>query len=224
MEFKNIHKDEDIYILASGKSVDFIDNDFFKNKIVIGVNQVYKKNPCKYLIRKEAELINEILKENPETIHFISLGSCGSINPNNIMITKNALKSVTNKKNIVVYNHNQNVCSKVNNLPLDDKLIVSHSTITTAMHLGAYMGANNIILVGHDCGSINNECNFIGYHTKETYKIAHTNGKNDYIKWLKNIETQTLMVKQLLKKIYNCNVYSLNPFINFNLEGNVYKK
>jgi hypothetical protein len=57
IEFKNLHKGEDIYVIASGKSVDFIDNSFFENKITIGINQVYKKIKTKYLLRKEYNLI-----------------------------------------------------------------------------------------------------------------------------------------------------------------------
>ena len=38
--FLDIHKNEDIYIICSGKSCDFIDESFFKNKITLGINQV----------------------------------------------------------------------------------------------------------------------------------------------------------------------------------------
>ena len=42
-QFKNIHVGKDIYVIASGKSVDYIDETFFNNKITIGMNQVFKK-------------------------------------------------------------------------------------------------------------------------------------------------------------------------------------
>ena len=42
-ELKDKHKGEDIYVIASGKSIDFIDDSFFDGKILIGVNQAYKK-------------------------------------------------------------------------------------------------------------------------------------------------------------------------------------
>ena len=103
--YKNFHKDKDIYILASGKSVDFIDNSFFKNKIVIGVNQVYKKINCQYLLRKERPLIKDVLEKNPETIHFISRGGGGGNNNSNETYIKN---NVSNANNIVIYNHNNN--------------------------------------------------------------------------------------------------------------------
>jgi hypothetical protein len=226
-DFKNIHKDQDIYILASGKSVDFIDNSFFKNKIIIGVNQVYKKTKCKYLVRKDVTCALQIFKNtlinNPETIHFVSEGNHGGNNKNNSNLIN---KEYINNDNIVVFPHNING-AKLRASPdffklLTDKLFVSHSTITTAMHLAAYMGAKNILLVGHDAGLINNECNFTGYHDKNSYHIAWKNGKEDYKKWLYNIDNETIIVKKLLIKEYNCNIHSINPFIN--LEGNIYTK
>lgn len=221
-EFKNIHEGEDIYIIASGKSVDFIDDSFFDNKNVIGVNQAYKKTYCKYLLRKEAELINDIVDNNPDTVHFISYGACGGANNKNFNIIKE--NGYDTYDNIVIYSHNRNTCTVPKTLPNGDALITTYSTITTAIHLAAYMGAKNIILIGHDCGTINGECNFEGYHTDETYKIAWKNGREDYVNWLKVIEEQTIQVRTMLNNKYNCNIYSLNPFINFGLEGNIYKK
>ena len=221
LNFKNIHKDKDIYIIASGKSLDFISNDFFLNKITIGINQVYKKFSTTYLIRKEINLLKQIWKDiSSNTINFVSVGQFGGNNSKNIDFI---VKNFKNNKNIVLYNHDTNV-HDIYNLPTDNKLIVSYSTITTGIHLAAYMGAKNIILVGHDCGTLNGEPNFEGYHNNNTYKIAHKEGKKDYIKWLKKIENHTIKLKKLVKDKYSCNIYSLNPFINFGLEGNVYKK
>jgi len=221
-DFKNIHKNGDIYILASGKSVDFIDNSFFENKIVIGINQAYKKFECKYLVRKECKLIDTVLKDNKNAVHFISNGDCGGGNNKNTQFIKK--NNYDKANNIVIYHHNNNTCKVPNNLPENDKLVTSYSTITTGIHLAAYMGAKNIILVGHDCGTLNGECNFKGYHTDETYKITWKNGKRDYKEWLKNIESQTIEVRRLIKDKYGCNIYSLNPFINFGLENNEYSK
>ena len=220
-DYKNFHKDKDIYILASGKSVDFIDKSFFKNKIVIGVNQVYKKVECQYLLRKESQLIKEVLEKNPNTIHFISKGSGGKDDSKNETYIKN---NITKTNNIVVYNHKHNTCKMPDILPSDNSLVVSHSTITTAIHLACYMGAKNILLVGHDGGMINGECNFKGYHTDKTYKIVWSNGVDDYKKWVSKVDKQTCLLKSKLKETYNCNIYSINQFINFNLEGNKYTK
>jgi hypothetical protein len=77
-KFKNKYLNKDIYIIGSGKSIDFIDKSFFDNKITIGINQVYKYIEPTYLVRKEHKFIDMILKETSNNvIHFISKGNCG---------------------------------------------------------------------------------------------------------------------------------------------------
>ena len=220
-DFKNIHYKEDIYIVASGASTGFIDKDFFSNKITIGINQIYKWVNTKYLVRKETKLLNDVLKEvNKDTIHFISRGNSGNSDSQNLEI-KNKLYS--DNKNVIIFNHNTNKLSMPDNIP-NDGLVVSFSTIVSGIHLAAYMGAKNIILVGHDCGTIDGIPNVEGYHNDSSYKIVWKKGKEDYIKWLPKIENDTIKLKKILKEKYNVNVYSLNPFINFNLEGHKYEK
>ena len=84
------------------------------------------------------------------------------------------------------------------------------------------MKAINIILLGHDCGLIDNESNFTNYHTKDTLSISWKNKPQEqYNNWLNIIENQTIILKKFLKE-NNVNVMSINLFINFNLEGHSY--
>ena len=41
-ELKNKHLGDDVWVVLAGSSMDYINHNFFENKIVIGVNQVYK--------------------------------------------------------------------------------------------------------------------------------------------------------------------------------------
>jgi hypothetical protein len=210
-KFKNIHNGEDIYVIAAGKSVDFIDKSFFDNKILIGVNLTYKYVMPKYLVRKEHLNIDYAINNTTQdVIHFISKGNCGGL----VKFIEDKYK---NRDNIIIYNHDRNIHDLIK-LPEDDKLVVSFSTITTAIHLAAYMGAKNIILVGHDCGTINGESNFKTYYDNVPKPSAEFN----YNEWLKQISSQTESLKKLLKDKYNCNVLSLNPFVNFRMEGNIF--
>ena len=213
--YKNKHIDEDIYVIGSGKSCDFLPKDFLDNKITIGINQVYNKFKVNYLVRKETSLLKEVIEKNPDTIHFISKGDCGNDNNKNLEIITREY-SVNN--NIVIFNHNINT-HRINSLPEDNCMLVSYSTIVSGIHLAAYMGAKNIILIGHDCCCIDNQPNFAGYHTDKTYKIAHKAGVEGYKEWLKLIENDTVFLRTLLKEKYGCNIVSINPFLNFKLEG-----
>jgi hypothetical protein len=220
--FRNIHKGKDIYVVASGPSLDYINKSFFDNKITIGINQIYKKVKVNYLVRKEPEMIDEIFKTcDKNTVHFVSKGHHGGM-VNKIKLAQ-FIQKYNKNNNIVLYNHNINKHEMPDVLPKDG-LVTSYSTITTGIHLAAVMGAKNIILVGHDCGTLDNKCNTKNYHTKETISIAWKNGESDYRKWLPQIESHTIKLKGILKKNFKCEMYSLNPFINFNLEGHKYSK
>ncbi len=216
--FKNQHKNQDIYVIGSGKSLDFIDETFFEDKITIGVNQLYKKIRCPYYIRKEFKNLKETLSQLQEgQILFLSEGDCGNSNGKN----KNYVEeNFEGDGRIILFKHDNNILNLVK-LPNDDKIVVSFSTITSGIHLAAYMGAKNILLVAHDCGTLDNESNFEGYHKENNFGIHKS--QNAYNNWLSEIEVQTVTLKKLLKEKYGCNVYSINPFVNFGLEGHQYK-
>jgi len=82
------------------------------------------------------------------------------------------------------------------------------------------MGAKNIILVGHDCGTIDGEMTFKGYYN--TIKDTPWSNWAQYKNWLKIIEDQTIEVKKQIKYHYGANVLSLNPFVSLNLENHLY--
>lgn len=84
-------------------------------------------------------------------------------------------------------------------------LVVGSSGLHGAMHLAAFMGCKNIVLVGADCGHIDGQAELTGYDSK----------------WwpLKVYNDHLPVMKRWLQERYGCRVYSLNPFVNLNLEG-----
>jgi len=109
------------------------------------------------------------------------------------------------------------------------RLVSSASTITTAIHLAALMGAHRILLVGHDLGSLDGEMNIRGYHDSHTLAIVHnaptmTAMQNKYTKWLtgaaSTIEQDTLTLRRLLRERYPyLHIHTLSPFIGLRMEG-----
>jgi hypothetical protein len=77
------------------------------------------------------------------------------------------------------------------------------------MHLAAYMGAKFIVLVGADCGSLGGKDRVDGYVTGDTHWALYERHLRD--------------MKQRLWDVYSCQVYSLNPFVNYSLEGVQYR-
>lgn len=214
-ELKNKHQGEDIYILASGKSVDFINEDFFDGKIVIGINQAYKKIWCDYLVRKEVKFIKQSL--DTDSIVIVSEYDSGNLN----VTGKNINTNKIDHENLYYFEHLDNKHTTIDKSVFGtDKIVVSFSTITSAIHIAAYMGAKNIILVGHDCGTIDGELTFKGYY--DSIKDTPWTNWNQYKTWLKSIESQTIEVKKLVKIHYDANVLSINPFVSLNLENHLY--
>lgn len=214
-ELKGVHQDEDIYVIGAGASLDFIDPSFFEGKIVIGTNQAYKKVKCDYLVRKETKFLKQSLETGAKVI--VSEYDSGNLNSGADKLNTNKVQH----DNLYYFQHLDNQHDQVNTSVMGtDKIVVSFSTITSAMHLAAYMGAYNIILVGHDCGSLNGKMTFTGYYN--SINDTPWNSWDQYKMWLKIIEKQTITVKDALKKHYECNVVSINPFVSLNLENNLF--
>lgn len=208
-ELNNIHAGHDIYVVASGASADFIDQSFFDNKIAIGVNEVWKRfYNLDYVVRKESRRMDEAISASRQ-FGFKTIASahnCGM------------LKYAKNEGADYVFEHLDNALEIIDLSVIGtDKIVVSYSTITSAIHVAAYMGAANIILVGHDCGTLDGKTNIAGY----AESIA---GARFYREFLTVIEPQTLALRAKLKEVYGCNLYSLNPFVNFGLEGHEYER
>lgn len=215
LSLKNAHKGEDIYILASGKSVDFYDEDFFDGKVVIGVNQAYKKIWCDYLVRKEVKFIKESLET--ESLVIVSEYDSGNLNTGSEKLNTNKV----DHDNLYFFQHLDNLHTKIDTSVFgSDKIVVSFSTITSAIHIAAYMGAKNIILIGHDCGTIDGEMTFKGYY--DSIKDTPWTDWQQYKAWLKVIENQTKIVKEQVKKHYGANVVSMLPFVSLNMENHSY--
>lgn len=209
-ELKDIHKGYDLYVVASGASAGYIEQSFFNNKIAIGVNQVWKRfTNVDYIVRKEKQGMSNAQAAS-KSLGFKLIASqydCGTY-----AFTQNTVGNY-------FFQHMDNNGLKEINLDVvgTNWIVVSYSTITSAIHIAAYMGAANIILVGHDCGLLDGEINFPGYGEA----IA---GETFYREFITQIEPQTVALRERLKEVCGVNIYSLNPFVNFGLEGHEYSR
>lgn len=82
------------------------------------------------------------------------------------------------------------------------------------------MGAKNIILIGVDHGCLDGKQTFKDYY--KDIKETAWNDWQQYKGWLKNLDNDTIKIKTKLSSL-GVNVYSINPFINFKLEGHKYE-
>jgi hypothetical protein len=208
-ELKGSHKGLDIFVVASGASAGFIEPEFFNNKIAIGVNESWVRFPnLDYLVRKETERSEGAYQSGIPLI--VSRFNCGLLG--------SARNQFYGDKDYYYFEHQNNGIETVDISILgSDKIIVSYSTITSAMHVAAYMGAENILLIGHDCGTLDGKLRMDGLPEA----IA---GDEFYRRFITEIEPQSIQVRKALEDFYQCRIYSINPFLNFGLEGHEYHR
>jgi len=195
---ENAHKDEDIYVVGGGKSLDYYPPIFFKNKTVLAVNQASRIVPSTYVIRKENSKAGDVP----------------------IIASKHVAGRIDGAMNKAdyIFEHGQNDCSTIDTAgchPHGGNIIVSWSTITSAIHLAAFMGARTIFLVGHDCATIDGEQTASGYYDG----VERFTQEQDYSLWLSVIAPQTMFLRDYLLKEYLCPLISLSPFIGLTHEG-----
>jgi len=213
-ELRNKHTGEDIWIITAGSSMDYITEDFFDNKTTISVNDMVQYFKTTYLVMKDCM--------KPKFRDAVKYANDFNVP---LLFTKfhegkgnSKLNEVVNS-NSYVFDHNPKANSFTQEIQelKEDEIVSSRSTITTAMHVAAYFGAKNIILCGHDCGTLNGNLYYKKYRPGGKHPKQYWGGLEGAIA---QYEDQTAITRDYLKKKYNCNIVSLNPFLNLGLEGN----
>lgn len=220
-KFKDKHKNKDIWIICAGASMNYVEASFFENKITIGVNKVGKKYKCTYAILKDLVKngAKEILNcENPpfnsEYVLASEWDKGGLVPYRNTDPTLNKLYEKYPDK-FYFFKHIKNGFRNESVFGMDDHFYISTSTVSTAVHVAAYMGAKNIMICGHDLLSIDNKMYF------DEYQKPPTKGMQDFF-INRDIHSDTKNIREHVKKIYGCNVHTLNPFIGYDMEGRSY--
>lgn len=193
---------QDIYVIGSGKSMDFIPPAFFDNKATIGVNRISLYHPCHFYVCKDLVVLPEVLAQPGITV-------ASRYNLADEQFGENAVEGF----DYFYFDHLVNDY-EIHLDELDsDRFIVSQSTITSGIHLAYWLGAKNIIIAGHDCGAIDEEENFSAY--------PKTSDRTWYLDYLSKASAATGVLADELRR-RGVGIMSINPFVNFRMEGHKY--
>lgn len=202
-DLAGVHAGEDVWVLGSGASLEYVDRAFFDGRVTIGTNLVgLRWRPTTYSVTKYHQVAVDLRAAQPDVPVLVSRFLHGN----------HEHREWSGEADCIVFDHKQNVGADfdvVRDWPEPDQLLVSWSTITTSMHLAAHLGARAIFLVGHDCGDLGGEFRYLNYGP----------GGDGDRGLFAAFERQSIAVKGALRERYGVHVHSLNPFINFNLEG-----
>jgi len=205
-EFKNLHKGETIYVFGSGATLNYLAPGFFDDKTcvttnfagsVFGLKKYYCFSHYHEDSRKEHAKEQSIAVFTPDKEH----GTDGYFI--DIMDGIVLFEATQGRPGASFDPHGKDWPTR------EDSIIVGSSGIHGAMHLAAYMGAKYIVLVGADCGTLGGNHRIDGY----------VEGDNHWQLY----EMHLRRMKQRLNEVYGCQTYSLNPFINYSLEGTPYR-
>lgn len=208
----HLHTLDDVYVLGSGATLTYVDPEFFTNKIIVATNTVADRLG---LYDMQCEVFThthyhddalELASKYPGHYFFAPQGDRGFAGIPNVL-----------RDNIIYYQHQPTKYDfNVDDAWHDKGLIVGSTSMHGSMHLAAYMGAANIILAGADCGTVDGESNHAGYKSGNLQQ-------GDEYSWLARWEKHLREVKARLVQKYGVRIYSLNPWVNLNLEGHTWQ-
>jgi hypothetical protein len=195
----------DVYVIASGKTLDYYDPEFFEDKFLIGVNYGWSLTIPRvdYMVTKYHETALEWVADERVGTMVVTRGLRGHRN----------MQPLTDDRMLVV-DHNENTVERWDGDWPEDGLVVTHSTITTAMHLAAVLGVRNIVTVGADCGVLDEETN-VGDYKRDRKHLQFAR--------FGSFEKQNRIVAKILRERYGVNVMSMLPFVTPNMEGHKFK-
>lgn len=194
-----------VYVLGSGSSLDHVPIKFFDDKIVVAINRVGETLRLReYYSVTHYHLDAHIIADNRPDLPVIAplidqgLGHLAPVRPTQ----SNVYFVETSAQMYSAFD-----CAE--HWPLHtDHLVCGPTSLHMGMHFAAYLGASYIILGGADCGTLDSSPNLGGYSV----------GDNPFSVW----DEQLPKVARKLRSM-GVTVMSLNPFVNFGLEGHQYR-
>ena len=205
-DFKDVHCCKTVYVFGSGATLNYLAPSFFDDKIcvatnfagsVFGLRRYYVFSHYHADAVAEAALPQTVAVFTPQREHGTDAEFLG-------FMPKIVTFPTTTGRPGTSFNP-----SGKDWPTLDNSLVIGSSSIHGSMHLAAYMGAKFIVLVGADCGELGGVDRVEGYVPGDSHWVLYEQHLRD--------------MKQRLWDVYGCQVYSLNPFVNYSLEGTQYR-
>jgi hypothetical protein len=202
-DLRDRHPGETVWVIGSGPSLSFTDPEFFDDKLTVSINYSAKLHGF-----VPTYLFSHYHKVILDALHPDSVG----VTLERDTLTHQPFRD--RPDNVCVYPHAYDSAlgttwDPFKQSPLPGSLVYGSSSLHGGMNLAAFLGAKFLMLVGADCGTID------GAHRIEGYPAGHN-------PWSLYNRHNSRM-KEWLVQEYGVAVYSLNPFINLNLEGHKFE-
>jgi hypothetical protein len=202
-DFENAHAGETVWVLGSGKTLDFIPKDFFADKTVVATNRTFKNRVSRgYMVSNHwRENASGLLWYVTTEVERVPANSKSSTKPHGERVL--FVPTIEQKYDQFV---------PANDWPERGRFVVGPTSLHLSLHWAVWIGAKHIVLVGADCGVIDGENNADDYYTADEAKNSRPHAHHKL--WERTLVQMAEKIRTL-----GVSVHSLNPWVTFNLEG-----
>jgi hypothetical protein len=210
-DLKDCRKGETAWVLGSGGTLNHLDPAFFADKLTVSTNL----GPARFGVTHSDFIFSHYHDQAAQALDFadvvVTLAKdtlthqpwLGDVPDRLVLIPQDTYVGPSD-----VWDPNST------HRPRPDSLVYGSSSLHGAMHLAAHVGAAHIVMVGADCGILDGQVNLAGYET-----LGYPEQPE---RLLALYERDHKRMKRWLVDTYGVSVYSLNPFVNLNLEGHTF--
>ena len=205
--YRNLYAGQTVYVLASGASLDHIDQRFFADKLTVAVNFIgYELGITPTFVATHYHLdAIAIAAQHPEQPIIVPEHDQGGprLAPH-APTGRNVFSFPTNQQQYAAF-------SVAEHWPTEpDSLVVGPTSLHFAMHFAAYLVGSGgfVVLAGADCGTLDDRANRDGHDPGVGFP---------WDVWAESLPRVADRIRA-----DGTGVMSLNPFVNPGLEGHRY--
>jgi hypothetical protein len=208
-ELDGRHAGDDVWVVGSDASLDWFPDGFFDNRTVVCVNQIHA--PCQYVVSKadhggpaDTSYLRVAAKEHPDVMFVVSRYDSG---------TRSYGAVDLDGPNVIFFDHDDNMVQRFNpvrDIPSDPSMmLVSYSTLGSAMHFAARLGARTAFMVGVSGGA------FAGQESLAS-RDGYPAGP------IQVMSRQTQPIADRLRDMYGTEFVTVLPWANLRLGGTTF--
>ena len=203
-DIQNRHVGDTAWVFGSGATMNYLEPSFFDDKLIVSTNTSAYQFGLRpdYVFTHHHQGLSDLIPVLPHTVFVMNRFDYPS---------RNAYTG--DEPNVIVHDPKTEKNSHDRFDPYNadrpahaHQLVFGSTSVHGAMHLAAYVGAKNIVLVGVDCGVLDDVVNF------DTYPFTT---QRPFEVWNRHLA----LMRDWLRDTYGVNTYSLTPFVNLHLEG-----
>lgn len=206
-DFEGRHAGETIWVLGSGKTLDFVGGGFFDGKTVVATNHAWKG------VADHAYVCSN--HWGTEAAAWLVLPEVEDVPPQDAYRGprpdgERVLFVPTIPQKYAEFNPEAD-------WPEHGRFVVGPTSLHLSLHWAVWLGAAHIVLVGADCGVIDGANNKGGYYAPANGSDLERHAHHRL--WQSTLEAMARVIRSR-----GVSVHSLNPWVTFGLEGHTWEQ